>query len=92
MIAYVLESYLKLWIKWKRKKSIAVLHQLGYKSGLVKSRCLVEPVWMELIKNRVLRLLGSLRGNNCSELYFAYYKSWCLWEMNVKRCVCHKGG
>ena len=46
---------------------------------------------MELIKNRVLRLLGSLRGDNCSELYFAYCKSWCLWEMNVKRCVCHKG-
>ena len=62
------ESYLKLWTNGK-EESIAVLHQLGYKSGLVKSRCLVEPVWMELIKNRDLHLLGSLLGNNCSELF-----------------------
>ena len=77
----------------KKKRSIAIFASArSCKSKLVKSRCLVEPVWMELIKNRVLRLLGSLRGDNCSELYFAYCKSWCLWEMNVKRCVCHKGG
>ena len=74
----------------EKKKSITVLHQLGYKSGLVKSRCLVEPVWMELIKNRVLRLLGSLRGDNCSELSLCVCENWSLWGMKVRRHVSQK--
>ena len=60
------------------------------KSKLVKSRCLVEPVWMELIKNRVLRLLGSLRGDNCSELSLCICENWYFWEINVRRCVSQK--
>ena len=54
----------------KKKRSIAIFASArSCKSKLVKSRCLVEPVWMELIKNRDLQLLGSLLGNNCSELF-----------------------
>ena len=90
MIAYVLDPTLNCVKKMEKKKSITVLHQLGYKSELVKSRCLVEPVWMELIKNRVLRLLGSLRGDNCSELSICICENWYLWEINVRRCVSQK--
>ena len=45
---------------------------------------------MELIKNRVFRLLGSLRGDSCSELSLCVCENWYQWEMNVRRYVPQK--
>ena len=87
MIAYVLEFYLKLWFYGKEKVYCYFASARSCKSKLVKSRCLVEPVWMELIKNRILRLLGSLLGTNCSELFLLSVGNWYLWEIIVRRCV-----
>ena len=79
--------YLKWWFYGKEKVYCYFASARSCKSKLVKSRCLVEPVWMELIKNRILRLLGSLLGNNCSELFLLSVGNWYLWEIIVRRCV-----